>query len=77
MKLRWIEWEDSCNTYGWHDNGEFALPIIAASVGFVHKETDDYVMLVMTYDDQEPPRWLNSVTVPTSAIRKQWDVDFE
>ncbi len=69
MTLLWIEWLDSCHTEGWHDEGEFAPPLRCTSIGFLHKETDQSVMLKMTRDENE--RWNNSITIPKSAITKR------
>ena len=63
-----VEWEDSCHTSGWYDENEFARPLTIESMGFIHKDEKNYLMLTMSRD--ENGRWNNSISIPKRVITK-------
>lgn len=68
-----ITWIDSSHTEGWHPADDWATPMECISIGFVHKEDPEYIMLVMSYADNG--NWANSVSIPRVAILRTFKLE--
>lgn len=68
-KIIVIEWIDSVRAFDWtliEDVDEKSLDCV--SVGFLLKETDDYVTIAQNYG-LEPKQVCNLITIPKCSIR--------
>lgn len=64
-----LTWEDSAHApVGWHDADSTLRPVIATSVGFVHRKDRSHVILASERTDSGQVAGLTSI--PRSAIRK-------
>ena len=69
MKIVVIDWVDSVRAFDWtlmEDVDE--KPVNCTSVGFLLKETDDYVTIAQNYG-LEPEQVCNLITIPKCSIR--------
>lgn len=69
MKLVKITWVDSTTMSEdvWGLKDEVLKPLTVKSVGYIQKETKDYIALVGSYTDYQV---CNRITIPKGCIKK-------
>lgn len=66
----YIEWIDSCGTYGW--TGDLADASMCYTVGWLIEETDEQIKVVQSIDPSPGHApWSNGISIPTVAIVKK------
>lgn len=63
----YVEWEDSCTTYGWRPREGNATSMIR-SVGIV-VERNPKTLTLSTSENDECSRYVDQIAIPMSAVR--------
>ena len=67
-EARVVKWIDSCLQNGQVDESGFPEPVVITSVGFVVKETDDYLVLARDDMGQEDGDFRGLCAIPKLAV---------
>ena len=75
-KIIVIDWVDSIRSFDWtliEDVDENSLECV--SVGFILKETDDYITIAQNYG-LEPEQVCNLITIPKCSIKNIREIKY-
>lgn len=72
FKAIYVEWKDACASSGWKEiNTADVDPILIKSIGWLVKETKEYLTITHGHDT-EPPHLINGfMTIPKAWIQKR------
>jgi len=71
LKKVLVTWVDSAGTAHWDDikEAEELEPVICETIGFLVKETKDYITVVQSYANQEGV--MHALSIPKVAVTKK------
>lgn len=74
LKALYVEWDDSQTLTGWTEPRDMDEPTPNKSIGWLVKETDDWLWLT-TSVDLDGPTYVDPLAIPKVAIRKRLFVE--
>lgn len=74
MKAVYLEWDDSQSLQGWMEDRDLDEPTPNKSIGFLIKETDDWLWITTSIDDDGPTK-IDPLAIPKTCIRKRLYVE--
>ena len=73
VKPVYLEWVDACGKSGWQPVDAATPPITIKSIGYVMRETPEYISLSPGWDE-ENEHFMSFVTIPKGWIRRRKNV---
>ena len=74
LKAIYLEWDDSQNIQGWMEEKDLSEPTLNRTIGWLVKETKDWVF-ISSSADLDGPTWIDPLAIPKVVIRRRSFID--